>query len=239
MNRRAQKLDFLIFFMADEHIKSAQPLKPVLEPSKVRCMDRPIDNTNSFGPSDAGDNPMALFTQWHSAAHAVDPRNASNVTLSTAYNNRPSSRVVLLKEFGGDGFVFYTNTNSRKGLELAENPWASMLFWWPDSERQVRIEGCIAPISAAQSDAYFATRPRESQLSAWSSPQSSEIDAPVSLDLAKQKFKDDPIPRPCSWGGYRLVAERFEFWQGQANRLHDRVLFKRIDNAWRRSRLAP
>ena len=147
--------------------------------------------------------------------------------------------MVLLKEHGADGFVFYTNTLSRKGRELEENPQAALTFWWPHTEQQIRVEGRIEKISAEASDAYFATRDRDSQLAAWSSAQSSVIDEPVTLDEARAKFKDDPIPRPCSWGGLRLIPERFEFWQGRASRLHDRICFEQNRSEWKVTRLAP
>ncbi|HKL22020.1 MAG TPA: pyridoxal 5'-phosphate synthase, partial [Tichowtungia sp.] len=112
-------------------------------------------------------------------------------------------------------------------------------FWWSSAERQVRLEGRIEKISAEASDAYFTTRPRDSQLSAWVSAQSSEIDEPVTLDAARARFGDEKIPRPCSWGGYRLIPERFEFWQGRSSRLHDRIVFERNGNGWTTKRLAP
>ncbi|QHI67974.1 pyridoxamine 5'-phosphate oxidase [Tichowtungia aerotolerans] len=202
-------------------------------------MDRPIHNETPFGPANAGIDPFALFEQWFKTAMETDPNNAAVMTLATAFNNRPSARMVLMKEHSPDGFVFYTNYESRKGSELAENPKSALVFWWPAQERQVRIEGHTTRISAEASDAYFATRPRDSQLSAWASAQSSEIDEPISLEAAKAKFKDDPIPRPCSWGGLQLVPERFEFWQGRTSRLHDRIAFIQKNGQWSPRRLAP
>lgn len=202
-------------------------------------MDRPIHDNEPFSPADAGSDPFALFEQWLCAALRADPHNAAVMTLATAFNSRPSARMVLLKEHGPDGFVFYTNVESRKGRELEENPQAALVFWWPPSERQVRIEGRVEKLSAAASDAYYATRPRDSQLSAWVSAQSSEIEEPVTLDAAKKKFGDDPIPRPCSWGGLRLIPHRFEFWQGRASRLHDRIVFEPQNTGWITKRLAP
>lgn len=213
-------------------------------------MDRPINNQKPFGPAEAGSDPFALFEQWFEAAAQADSDNAAVMTLATTLNNRPSARMVLLKEHSPDGFVFYTNYESRKGRELAANPWAALTFWWPSfanasegrpavPDRQVRIEGRIEKTSPEESDAYFATRPRDSQLSAWVSAQSSEIDEPVTLDAARKKFGDDPIPRPCSWGGLRLIPERFEFWQGRSSRLHDRIVFQANGSGWTISRLAP
>ena len=202
-------------------------------------MDRPINNETPFGPQDAGTDPFALFERWFGAALEADPNNAGVMTLSTAADNRPSARMVLLKEHGPDGLVFYTNYKSRKGRELADNPQAALTFWFQGLEKQIRIEGWIEKISTEASDAYFATRPRDSQLGAWASAQSSVIDQPVTLNEARKKFGDDPIPRPYSWGGLRLTPERFEFWQGRASRLHDRVVFKRTNADWIVSRLAP
>jgi pyridoxamine 5'-phosphate oxidase len=202
-------------------------------------MDRPIHHDNPFSPADAGTDPFTLFERWLSDALRADPHNAAVMTLASAFNNRPSARMVLLKEHGPDGFVFYTNYESRKGRELEENPQAALVFWWPPAERQVRIEGRVEKLSAGASDAYYATRPRDSQLSAWVSAQSSEIEEPVALDAARRKFGDNPIPRPCSWGGLRLIPHRFEFWQGRASRLHDRIVMEQQQNAWTVKRLAP
>jgi pyridoxamine 5'-phosphate oxidase len=202
-------------------------------------MDRPIDNETPFGPAEAGTNPIALFAKWYEAALQAAPRNAGVMTLATSAENKPSARMVLLKEHGPDGFVFYTNYESRKGRELETNPQAALVFWWATHERQIRIEGRMEKLSAEKSDSYFASRPRDSQLSAWVSAQSSEIDEPVTLDAARKKFGDDPIPRPCSWGGMRLIPERFEFWQGRSSRLHDRVVFEKQNDAWITRRLAP
>lgn len=202
-------------------------------------MDRPIHNEKPFGPAEAGHDPFALFEQWFAAATEADPNNAGVMTLATAANNRPSARLVLLKEHSSHGFVFYTNYKSRKGRELDANPQASLVFWFQTLEKQIRIEGRIEKTAKADSDAYFATRPRESQLSAWVSAQSSEIDEPVTLNDARKKFGDDPIPRPCSWGGLRLIPERFEFWQGRASRLHDRIVFELKNSSWKITRLAP
>lgn len=202
-------------------------------------MDRPIHNEEAFGPEQAGADPFALFEQWYIAAMEADPHNAGVMTLATAYNSRPSARMVLLKDHSPEGFVFYTNYESRKGQELSANPQAALVFWFQTLEKQIRVEGLVEKLSDKESDVYFASRPRESQLSAWVSAQSAEIDDPVSLDAARAKFGNDPIPRPCSWGGYRLIPNRFEFWQGRTNRLHDRVVFEKEDHTWVTKRLAP
>jgi len=226
-------------------------------------MDRPIHNEMPFDLPQAGENPFALFEIWFKAAVEADPNNAAVMTLSTAEQDRPSARMVLLKEHSPDGFVFYTNYLSRKGRELETNPLAALTFWWASHEqpsfatrseagakrrqrsgnatadRQVRIEGRIEKNSAEAADAYFAIRPRDSQLAAWASAQSSEIDEPVTLDEARAKFKEEDIPRPCSWGGLRLIPKRFEFWQGRTSRLHDRIVFEKSDSNWNLFRLAP
>lgn len=203
-------------------------------------MDRPIHNQTPFGPAEAGSDPFRLFTGWFQEASAADPNNAAVVALATVDPDaRPSLRMVLLKGHGPDGFLFYSNYESRKAAELSTNPLAAMTFWWPAQERQVRIEGEIGKISDTESDAYFATRPRESRLSAWASLQSSVIEQPVTLDQLRQRFGDGKIPRPGNWGGYRLVPETFEFWQGRASRLHDRIRFTKMADGWKTDRLAP
>src|SRR5690606_34294413 len=161
---------------------------------------------------------------------------------TTTLAGRPSARIVLLKDFNAQGFVFYTNYLSRKGHELAENPYASLLFFWPALERQVRLEGMIEKASAAESDAYFQSRPLGSRVGAWVSPQSqpitrAELEARAT-ELAKS-LGTDPA-RPEHWGGYRLNPDRVEFWQGRPSRLHDRLVFQRDENqAWSHIRLAP
>lgn len=202
-------------------------------------MDRPIHNQIPFGPPGAGTDPFALFDRWFCEARQADPNNAAVVALATAAGSRPSLRMVLLKKHGPDGFIFYTRYDSRKGRELDTNPAAAMTFWWPAQERQVRLEGIIGKISSDESDAYFATRPRESQLSAWASPQSRVIEHPVSLDEPRKRFGTEQIPRPENWGGYCLTPDLFEFWQGRDNRLHDRIRFANVSNVWKIERLAP
>jgi pyridoxamine 5'-phosphate oxidase len=227
---------------------SNNPACPV--PIIGKIMDRPIHNQTPFGHPEAGTDPFALFADWFAVAMQADPQNAAAVALATASReNRPSLRMVLLKEHSANGFVFYTNCESRKGFELTENPHAALAFWWPAQERpgfakaapdrQVRIEGTMEKTSGAQSDAYFASRPRESQLSAWASPQSSVIEHPVSLNELRKLFGTGKIPRPANWGGYRLVPDTFEFWQGRASRLHDRIRFVKTDTGWETARLAP
>jgi pyridoxamine 5'-phosphate oxidase len=203
-------------------------------------MDRPIHNQNPFNPAEAGTSPFALFDRWFAEARQADPQNAAVAAFATvSETGRPSLRMILLKNHSPDGLVFYTNYESRKADDLSVNPLAALTFWWPAQERQVRIEGKTEQISDEESDAYFAGRPRESQLSAWASPQSRVIENPVTLEDARARFGENPIPRPANWGGFRLVPDTFEFWQGRASRLHDRILFTPTDSGWQTGRLAP
>jgi len=165
------------------------------------------------------------------------------MTLATATpEGRPSARMVLLKGIDPHGFVFYTNYDSRKAHEIAATAHAALLFYWPGLERQVRIEGPIARVSEAESDAYFASRPLESRWSAHASPQSRAIDSRESLEAAVARVRaqyGDAVPRPAGWGGFRVVPDAFEFWQGRENRLHDRLAYTLAAGSWRRQRLAP
>ena len=189
-------------------------------------------------------DPIAQFAGWYEHACAVVKPLPHAAALATAdRTGRPSLRMVLLKGFDARGFVFYTNYRSRKGRELAKNARASLLFYWGTIERQVRIEGRVTRVPGRESDEYFATRPRGSQLTAWASSQS-EVAADRSAlerDFAAfaRKYRG-AVPRPPYWGGYRLVPEAIEFWQGRADRLHDRLLYRRARNGcWRIERLAP
>jgi pyridoxamine 5'-phosphate oxidase len=166
------------------------------------------------------------------------------MTLATAgERGRPSARIVLLRGWDERGFVFFTNYESRKGGEIAGDPFAALLFFWERLERQVRIEGSIAMLPAAESDEYFARRPRGHQLSAWASAQSRVVSGRAELDAAmadaERRFAGTVVPRPPHWGGYRVAPERIEFWQGRPNRVHDRLVFVRDGAGWRRERLAP
>jgi pyridoxamine 5'-phosphate oxidase len=188
-------------------------------------------------------DPFALFDAWFAEALARDPE-ANAMTLATAdAAGRPTARIVLLKGHGPDGFVFYTNRTSRKAEALAANCHAALLFHWKPERRQVRIEGRIELASDAESDAYFATRPRDSQLGAWASLQSQPLDARASFEARfeaeRARYEGRDVPRPPHWGGYRLTPERFEFWQDREFRLHERRLFVHSGSGWAESLLYP
>lgn len=190
-------------------------------------------------------HPIRQFAVWYDAAVAAGVPEPEAMTLSTATpDGRPSARIVLLRGFDDRGFCFFTNYESRKGRELGENPWAALTFHWAILERQVRIEGRVERTTASESDAYFASRPSTSRIGAWSSPQSDVIADRAALEDLFARFReahpiDSAIPRPEHWGGYRLVPERIEFWQGRPSRLHDRLRYRSGPGAWIVERLAP
>ena len=190
-------------------------------------------------------DPLKQFEAWYHDALACDLVEPTAMTLATATGDgRPSARTVLLKSFDARGFVFFTNYESRKARELAENPRATLLFWWDKLQRQVRIEGAVERASAGESDEYFASRPRGAQIGARASAQSEIIADRAALERqVKQlnaEFEGRDVPRAAHWGGYRLRAEVIEFWQGRADRLHDRLRYSReAGGAWRIERLAP
>jgi pyridoxamine 5'-phosphate oxidase len=189
-------------------------------------------------------DPLEQFTRWFDEACKAPLQEPNAMTLATVdAAGQPAARTVLLKGIDRRGLTFYTNLDSRKARELAVNPLAALLFWWPPHARQVRFEGAIEPVEAAEADAYFATRPRGSQIGAWASAQSSVIADRAAVEAAEQemaaRFADRPVPRPPFWGGYRLVPERVEFWQGRSNRLHDRLRYTRDAGCWQIERLAP
>jgi len=190
-------------------------------------------------------DPLKLFQLWFDEAIASGSRLPEAMTLATATKEgRPSGRVVLLKQLDQQGFVFYTNYNSRKGRELDGNPFASLVCYWVQLDRQVRVEGEVERVSAAESDEYFATRPRESQIGALASPQSEVIESRKFLEQRFHDFeamyRDRAVTRPAHWGGYRLKPELIEFWQNREGRLHDRILYERQgDGSWSIKRLAP
>lgn len=187
--------------------------------------------------------PLEQFTLWFSdALQAAVPEPNAMTLATTTPEGRPAARIVLLKGFDERGFTFFTNYASRKGRELAANPFASLLFFWPQLERQVRLEGSIEKVSAAESDEYFQSRPLGSRIGAWVSPQSQPItrgELEARLLALTESLGGDP-PRPEHWGGYRLRPDYIEFWQGRPSRLHDRLVFQREnDENWSRMRLAP
>src|SRR6185369_8927908 len=166
------------------------------------------------------------------------------MTLATSgRGGRPSARMVLMRGLDARGLAFFTNSRSRKGRELARLPWAAVVFYWPRLRRQVRVEGRIRRLDPAESDAYFATRPREARLAAWASDQSAPISSRAVLQArfrqASARFRGRDVPRPAHWGGYRLVPDAFEFWAARPHRLHDRIRYTRGTKAWRAVRLAP
>jgi len=194
-------------------------------------------------PAQAPADPHALFARWYAEAHAAGLPQPDAMALATADSDRrPSVRMVLLKDHGAEGFVFYTNARSRKGRDLAANPRAALLFYWAPLHRQVRIEGPVEPLPAAESDAYFGSRPRGARLGALASPQSAVIASRDELERRVDELEHrhpDQVPRPAHWGGYRVIPESIEFWLGRPDRLHDRVRYTRTADSWLRERLAP
>jgi pyridoxamine 5'-phosphate oxidase len=192
----------------------------------------------------ADQDPLALFDRWFRQASDAGIYLPEAMTLATATpDGSPSARQVLLKGHGPAGFAFYTNYESRKAAELEDNPRAALLFAWATLHRQVRIEGPVTRTTQEESDAYYATRPRGSRIAAWASQQSAEIESRAVLEQRfrekEAEFRGADVPLPPFWGGYRVAAERMEFWQGRANRMHDRILFRRTDNGWDVTRLSP
>jgi pyridoxamine 5'-phosphate oxidase len=197
----------------------------------------------SFDEKDANNNPFKQFETWFDEAVKSDLLDPNAMVLGTATKKgKPSSRIVLLRGLKNNGFNFFTNYNSRKGEELKENQHASILFYWPELERQIRIEGKVEIASKKISDEYFNLRPRESRIGAWASPQSKVINGRKELDgLVTEfvtKFKEE-IPRPKNWGGFVLKATYYEFWQGRQSRLHDRICYTFKNGKWKKERLAP
>ena len=188
------------------------------------------------------ENPFQQFSLWMEEVLQSSVEEPTAMVLSTvSYNSKPSSRVVLLKEVSDSGFVFFTNYQSKKGNQLYHNPNASLLFFWKELERQVRIEGKVQQIPAKNSDEYFLSRPLESRISAIISPQSKKIESRDSLEKKCDELLkvNHNLTRPVHWGGYILIPDYFEFWQGRENRLHDRIVFEKKENAWKKFRLAP
>ena len=193
---------------------------------------------------EAGKDPMALFSRWFGEAKEAGLYLPESMSLATASaDGRPSVRLVLLKGFDERGFVTYTNYDSRKGAEIAENPRGALAVHWPILQRQVRINGPVEKTSEEESKAYFDNRPRGSQIGAWASDQSSVLASREQLEGRfkefQERFRGQDVPLPSFWGGYRVIPETVEFWQGRANRLHDRLRYTRTDDGWTIDRLYP
>ncbi|WP_293945702.1 pyridoxamine 5'-phosphate oxidase [Sphingomonas sp.] len=189
-------------------------------------------------------DPFALFDAWFAEARASEPNDPDAMALATAdAEGRPSVRMVLLKGHGPDGFVFYTNLDSRKGGELAANPHVALLFHWKSQRRQVRIEGAIGAVGEEEADAYFASRGRASKLGAWASDQSRPLADRATFEArfaeVEQRFEGQDVPRPPRWSGFRVTPERIEFWNDRAHRLHERRLFTRSGEGWSEGMLYP
>lgn len=199
---------------------------------------------NGLDVPDVAPDPITQFRAWFDAALAANVHEPNAMHLGTVgKDGRPAGRIVLVKGIDERGFTFYSNYHSRKGEELIANPVASLTFFWPELERQVRIEGYVEPVSAAESDAYFNSRPRGSQLGAWVSQQSEVIGGRAVLEAEQQRleaqFVGQPVPRPPHWGGFRVRPDRVEFWQGRPSRLHDRIRYRKDGENWLIERLSP
>ena len=193
---------------------------------------------------DVHENPLKQFEKWFEEVIKSDIDESNAMVLSTSVSNFPSSRIVLLKGIDAHGFVFFTNYHSKKGKNMEINPHVSLTFFWKELERQVRVEGLVEKVSAEESDIYFARRPRASQIGAWVSAQSEVISSRDTLEQQVQtieaKFEGIEVTRPPHWGGYRVVPQYIEFWQGRPSRLHDRIAYtQEADNSWKIARLSP
>jgi pyridoxamine 5'-phosphate oxidase len=200
----------------------------------------------TLNETDVDASPVTQFERWLAEAVKAEVPEPTAMALATVGDGgRPAARIVLLKDVGAEGFLFFTNYDSRKGRELAAHPYAALLFHWVELERQVRVEGKVSRASAAESDAYFASRPPLSRIGAWASPQSDPIPNRAWLErefgAVQERYAADPnsIPRPPHWGGYRLLPSTMEFWQGRRSRLHDRIRYRLEAAHWRIERLAP
>ncbi len=190
------------------------------------------------------DNPMEQYALWFEEAvnaQLLDPYAMSLTTVNNA--GQPSTRIVYMRGIKDDGFVFYTNYSSTKGKDVAQNNQVALNFFWGELERQIRVEGAVEKMSDEDSDTYFSQRPRESQIGAWASSQSEELKDRTALEEKvahyTEKFKDIDVPRPAHWGGYLVSPTKIEFWQGRPNRLHDRIVFTKSGDDWKKSRLSP
>ena len=193
---------------------------------------------------DMDSDPFVQFGQWLQRARDLELIDATAMTLATADNGgRPSARIVLLKHFDAQGFCWYTDSRSHKGRDLGQNPNAELLFHWRDLSRQVRVHGAVSPLAQEDADKYFLMRPEGSRFSAAASVQSSEIDSRSQLEdevlRLRAAYPDGDVPRPEGWIGYRLVPDYFEFWQGQENRLHDRIVYTPVESGWQMKRISP
>lgn len=199
---------------------------------------------SSLTEQDVDPDPIRQFDRWFADAVSARVEEPNAMTLATASRDGvPSARIVLLKGVDAAGFVFYTDYRSRKGAELTENPLAALTFLWKEIERQVRISGAVSRIGAVESEAYFRTRPPGSRLGAWASQQSAVIPSRAELEERLRevslRFPDGDVPLPPHWGGFRVVPDEIEFWQGRPDRLHDRLLYQREESGWKISRLSP
>ena len=225
-----------------------------MQPARGACRGARVDHVArirteytraGLAEVDAAPDPLAQFRAWFEDALAADLHEPNAMVLATATpDGKPSARVVLLKGFDERGFVFYTNYEGRKGREIGRNPHAALVFYWGELERQVRIEGRVGRVSERESDAYYASRPRGSRLGAWASEQSRPAESREVLEsrlaALEREYEDQNIPRPPFWGGYRVEPEAVEFWQGRENRLHDRIVYRRMgDGGWEIGRLQP
>lgn len=204
---------------------------------------RPIISNDSLDESRVSSDPFKQFREWLLEASGRRAPLPETMTLATSTKSgRPSARTLLLRTFDNSGFVFYTDYSGRKGEELAENPQAALVFYWPWLGRQIRVEGTVAKVSLRESDNYFSSRPRDSQLSAWASQQSRVVPDRRFLDERVKRFDEKyprRVPRPPNWGGYRLRPSVFEFWNERPGRLHDRLRYRRLKGRWVVERLAP
>ncbi len=222
---------------------SPAPLLATHQPLAVADLRQEYSQA-SLSESDVLPDPFAQFSKWFAEALAAKLPEPNAMSVATVdADGRPSSRILLIKQFDARGFTWFTNYESRKGQDLHRNPCAAMLFFWSELERQVRIEGRVEQVSAAENDAYFQSRPLSSRLGAIASAQSAPIASRAALDArlaeAALQYGEHP-PRPEHWGGYRLVPDRIEFWQGRRSRFHDRIVFvKQSDGSWLRQRLQP
>ncbi len=189
------------------------------------------------------DDPVLEFESWFDQAVRLELELPNAMVLATVKDGKPAARYVLLKSFGQDGFVFFTHAVSAKGRQLADNPFAALVFYWSPIHRQVRVEGRVVGVSDQEADEYFASRPHGSRVAVWVADQSSEVESRTYLEERMAQLEEEypgEVPRPETWTGYRVIPDNIEFWQGRENRLHDRVLYRKSDDGdWSKSRLAP